>query len=148
MIEPTGAEPALVVHRVLPAPPEDVFAAWTNPDSLARWMSPFSQAEASLDLRVGGAFRIVMKGLGQEIEHVGEYREIDPPRRLVFTWRSAYTGATPSVVTVDLRPNGDRTEMTLTHAQLPPDQIEPHRGGWGSILDHLDRYLRGSTTPA
>ena len=139
--EPLG--PPLVVRRTLPAPPERVFAAWLHPESMARWLSPFADAAAVVDPRVGGTFRIVMRGLGQEIEHTGEYREIDPPHRLVFTWISPYTGSLPSLVTIELEPlpPGDRTELTLTHERLPAGQVEPHRGGWGTILAHLETHL-------
>ena len=138
--------PPLVVRRTLPAPPERVFEAWLRPESMARWLSPFADAAATVDPRVGGAFRVVMRGLGQEIEHTGEYREIDRPHRLVFTWASPYTGSSPSLVTVELVsvPPGDRTELTLTHAHLPADQVEPHRGGWGTMLSHLETHLARS----
>jgi uncharacterized protein YndB with AHSA1/START domain len=142
--EREAAAPTLVVRRQLRASPERVFAAWTQPDALSRWMSPFALAEASLDLRVGGAFRIVMQGPDREIAHTGEYLEVDPPHRLVFTWRSPYTGPTPSVVTVELQADGDYTALTLTHAQLPADQVEPHRGGWGQILANLASYVEGT----
>jgi uncharacterized protein YndB with AHSA1/START domain len=138
---------ALVVKRILPAPPAAVFAAWTDPALLGRWMSPYGDASATLDLRIGGGFTIVMHGLGQAIEHTGEYRAIEPPSRLVFTWESAYTGLAPSLVTVLLRPLGAGTELTLIHEQLPPGQVDSHRGGWGGILEHLDAYLRSAVLP-
>ena len=143
MSDRAAPEHALVVTRILPASMERVFAAWTTPAALSRWMSPYGQASAEVDARVGGRFRIVMKGPSREIEHTGEYRELDPPRRLAFTWRSEYTGSLPSLVTVELRAVGEETEMTLTHAQLPADQVEPHRGGWGAIVQKLEEYLRG-----
>jgi uncharacterized protein YndB with AHSA1/START domain len=139
-----AADQGLVVERLLPSPPAAAFAAWTDPARLARWMSPFGRAEAEVDLRVGGSFRIVMLGPDRGIEHTGEYREIDPPRRLVFTWRSPYTGPEPSVVTVELRPDpagAGRTRLTLTQVQLRPEHVEPHRGGWGAVLDHLANHL-------
>jgi uncharacterized protein YndB with AHSA1/START domain len=134
------AEGALVVERLLPAPPAAVFAAWTDPARLARWMSPFGRGDAEVDLRVGGSFRIVMRGPEQAIEHTGEYREIDPPRRLVFTWRSPYAGPDPSVVTVECLSDPDdagKTRLRVVHAHLPPGHVEPHRGGWGAMLEHL-----------
>lgn len=135
--------PALVLRRILPVPPANVFAAWTDPELLGRWMSPFGTASASLDLRVGGNFRIVMNGPDRSIEHTGTYQVIDPPHRLVFTWQSVYTGSGPSRVTVELRPHEEGTELTLIHEHLPTDQIDPHRGGWDSILGHLAALLAG-----
>lgn len=139
------AQTALLMRRVVPGTPERVFAAWTDPERLGRWLSPTGQAQVDLDLRVGGAFRVVMLGPDRQIEHTGEYREIDPPRRLVFTWRSPYTGDTPSLVTVELRAvaaDSHKTELTLIHEQLPPHQVESHRGGWGRIIDNLSGHLR------
>ena len=142
--------PPLVVKRTLSASPERVFAAWLEPESMARWLSPFADAAAEVDARVDGAFRVVMRGLGREIEHTGTYQEIDRPRRLVFTWISPYTRSVPSLVTVELMPvpPGDRTELTLTHERLPVDQVAPHSGGWRTILGHLETYLKGGAIEA
>jgi uncharacterized protein YndB with AHSA1/START domain len=78
-----------------------------------------------------------MVGQDRRIEHTGEYLEVTPPRRLSFTWRSPYTGPEPSVVTVELRPGDEGTELVLSHKRLPRDQVEPHAGGWGRMLDRL-----------
>jgi uncharacterized protein YndB with AHSA1/START domain len=99
------------IHRRLPAPIGEVFRWWTEPDLLCEWMTPIGNVEADIDLRVGGALRIVMKGDGRVIEHTGEYLEIDPPRRLVFTWVSPYTGNWPSVITSSSTPQA-RTQPT------------------------------------
>lgn len=125
------------VERVLPAPIDDVFAAWTEPASMAGWLSPTGRASVEADVRVGGRFRVVMLGHDTAIEHTGEYLELEPPRRLSFTWRSEYTGDGPSVVTVTLAPYGDDTRLTLVHAKLPGDVVTSHGEGWTSILDNL-----------
>lgn len=132
-----GAAEPLEVRRLLPATPEEVFAAWTEPDTMARWLSPVGHAEVEVDLRVGGRFRVAMVGQDRRIEHTGEYLEIAPPRRLAFTWASPYTGPEPTVVTVELRPAREGTELLLIHRGLPEDQVEPHAGGWGGMLDRL-----------
>ncbi len=137
----------LRVQRRLPGSPEQTFAAWTEPRLLARWMSPFGSAEAHVDLRVGGAFSIVMKGPDQEIRHTGTYLELAPPHRLVFSWVSPYTGAEPSRVTVTLVASGAaETELTLVHDCLPAGQVESHQGGWGQILAHLAALLAAGET--
>jgi uncharacterized protein YndB with AHSA1/START domain len=133
---------SLELRRVLPATSEEVFAAWTDPEIIGRWMSPVGRAEAEVDLRVGGRFRVVMIGEGKTIEHTGEYVEISPPRRLVFTWQSPFTGPQPSLVTVVLRPAEDGTEMLLTHERLPEDAVSSHRNGWGGMLDLLQRAIQ------
>lgn len=130
------------IRRRLLAPIAEVFRWWTEPDRLREWMSPTGSVEAEVDLRVGGALRIVMSGHGAVIEHVGEYLEIDPPRRLVFTWASVFTGAQPSLVTVELEPDGDgATQLRLVHAQLPETAVVSHRDGWGGMLDRLAGVL-------
>jgi uncharacterized protein YndB with AHSA1/START domain len=126
------------IRRSLPEPITEVFRWWTEPELLRQWMSPVGTVDAEVDLRVGGGLRIVMKGAGMVIEHVGRFVEIEPPRRLVFTWQSPYTGNQPSLVTVELEPDGDRrTRLRLVHAQLPETAAESHRGGWGAMIDRL-----------
>ena len=130
---------ALVVERVLPAAPDEVFDAWTTPSRMAAWMSPVGAAEAEVDLRLGGSFRVVM--MEARIEHTGEYLEIDPPRRLVFTWVSPFTGGESSVVTVELHPHEDGTRMVLTHERLPENVVDGHRDGWGTMIERLAGIL-------
>lgn len=133
---------AIEILRGLPAPIAEVFRWWTDPALLCQWMTPVGTVEAEIDLRVGGRLRIVMKGEGRVIEHTGEYLEIDPPRRLVFTWVSAYTGRVPSVVTVELHAAGDDlTDLRLVHSQLPGEAAPWHRGGWDAMLDRLGGQL-------
>jgi uncharacterized protein YndB with AHSA1/START domain len=130
---------ALVVERVLAAGPDEVFDAWTTPSRMAAWMSPVGAAEAEADLRVGGSFRVVM--VEARLEHTGEYLEIDPPSRLVFTWVSPFTGAEPSVVTVEMLPHDDGTRVVLTHERLPEDVVDGHRDGWRTMVGRLARVL-------
>jgi uncharacterized protein YndB with AHSA1/START domain len=126
------------IRRLLPAPIEEVFRWWTEADRLREWMSPLGTAGAEVDLRVGGTLRIVMRGAGTVIEHSGEYVEIAPPRRLVFTWVSPYTGPEPSLVTVELEPEGAHaTRLHLVHSRLPESIAPSHRDGWGAMLDRL-----------
>jgi len=131
------------IHRRLPAPIGEVFRWLTEPELLGQWMTPIGTVEADVDLRVGGRLRIVMKGDGRVIEHSGEYLEIDPPHRLVFTWVSPYTGSVPSVVTVELQAAGyAQTDLRLTHSRLPDSAARVHRGGWDVMLDRLDVSLQ------
>ena len=140
MIETNQVE----VQRVLPASVDEVFRWWTEPALLQRWMSPVGTVDADIDLRVGGHLRIVMKDGAVEIEHHGEYVEIDPPRRLVFTWNSRYTGG-GSLVTVSLEPDGERsTRVLIVHSQLPLAAAESHAGGWAAMLERIERELNAS----
>jgi uncharacterized protein YndB with AHSA1/START domain len=74
-------------------------------------------------------------------EHWGEYLAIDPPSLLQFTWISESTGFQPSVVTVELFDRDGSTELVLTHRRLPPSKVEPHRNGWGTIVEKLSAAL-------
>ena len=138
--------PALRIVRVIPATPEEIFDAWTDAASLAVWMAPGSvlRAVVEVDPRVGGRFRILMKGPDCDHEHTGEYLVLERPRRLVFTWISAETQGRATTVSVELlaRSPGE-TELTLVHEGLPDERAgERHRSGWGDILGKLAAELR------
>ncbi|HXJ34098.1 MAG TPA: SRPBCC domain-containing protein [Candidatus Eisenbacteria bacterium] len=133
----------LVVERVLPAAPAEVYAAWTTPETLRMFMCPgdMSAPIVEADVRVGGNFRIVMRG-ERETEHRGEYRVLEPGRRLVFTWASPSTGWVPTLVTIELSPHEDGTRLVLVHEGLATDDIRGrHRQGWTSIVEKLAHYI-------
>ena len=134
------------ITRVLPGRPDEVFRAWTDPELMRHWMSPVGEAEADVDLRVGGRLHLVMVGGGRRIEHSGEYLEVDPPTRLSFTWRSAFTGDAATVVTVVLADHPDGTELRLRHEGLDEDAATSHGQGWGQMLDRLGVRLGGRRT--
>jgi uncharacterized protein YndB with AHSA1/START domain len=139
----TGA-PVVRLTRRLKATPEEVFDAWLDPESLKQWMRPgdITVPIAEVDARVGGRYRIVMRGSEADYDHEGEYREIDRPHRLAFTWISPATGGKPSLVTVELTPQGDETELVLTHAMLPNEDIAgKHRMGWTAALEELADHV-------
>jgi uncharacterized protein YndB with AHSA1/START domain len=107
-------------------------------------MAPGSMmvAELEMDPRPGGCFRLVMRGERGDIAHIGEYREVDPPRRLVLTWKSPATRGMETVVTVEFHQRGDATELILTQEELPDEQTaDGHREGWTSIAEKLALYL-------
>jgi uncharacterized protein YndB with AHSA1/START domain len=97
-------------------------------------------SDVTTDPRVGGAFEIVMYVGEKAIPHSGQYREIDRPNKLVFTWVSTNTNNQDSVVTVHfnkLAGSAPRTEVVLTHALLPDAQVKGHTGGWTAIIELL-----------
>lgn len=131
------------VSKLLAATPEEVFDAWTDPESLAIWFlpGPVRVGPVEIDLRVGGRYRIVVTGESQH-EMSGEYLEIARPNRLVFTWYSAGTGGAETLVTIEFEARGSRTELILTHEQLPDRQAAAqHESGWSNILDALGSHL-------
>ncbi len=133
----------LTVEREIPGPIAAVFDAWLDAATMAQWMSPAPDisVEATSDPVVGGKFRVVMKGRGQEIEHVGEYLVIERPTRLVFTWQSEPAGDT--LVTVEfVHVTDQRTLVTLTHERFATgEQRDLHRGGWTALLETLARVI-------
>ena len=135
------AGPIVQVRRRVRAGAEEIFDLWTKPDLMVRWMSPFPGAvdcKASCDLRPGGAFSLVMLSEASSREISGTYVEVDRPRKLVFTWIGPLTNDVNTLVTVELDPRGDETDLVLTHERLPTSAIlEGHTKGWGVILDHL-----------
>src|SRR5262245_19879042 len=136
----TDAPHRLVVRRYIRATPEEVFSAWTDPNSIAEWMCPGTvrRSDAQLDVRVGGKFRITMQNPDSETEHTGEYRVVEPPSKLVFTWISVHTDNQPTLVTVELLPVGRHTEMILTHENFVKETAVPkHQKGWTDIADKL-----------
>jgi uncharacterized protein YndB with AHSA1/START domain len=134
----------VVLRRILPASREQVFAAWTDPESMRDWMCPgeIVRVEVQLDPRVGGSYRIVMHDRVRAYEHTGEYLVVEPPARLVFTWVAASTDNRPTLVTVELSPHEGGCELVLTHERLPEGEVlDRYRGGWGQITNRLAEHL-------
>ena len=133
--------PVVQVRRRVRASAQQIFDLWTKPDLMVRWMSPFPGAvdcKATCDLRPGGAFTLVMSSGQSSREVSGTYVLIERPRKLVFTWSGPLTNHVNTLVTLELNPSGDETDLVLTHERLPTPAIcEGHTRGWGNILDHL-----------
>lgn len=134
-----------VIKQIMPAPCERVFYAWSDPQVMAKWF--FAEmgwsARVRNDFRVGGTYQLDMldQGLTMFSAH-GEYREIVPLIKLVFTWNSPSVQNT--LVIVELRDLGESTELTLTHQLLPDaEHVTQNAGGWKACVDNLLRYLSG-----
>jgi uncharacterized protein YndB with AHSA1/START domain len=131
---------ALTLTRVFDAPAERVFAAFTEPAALAAWFWPDAFATtATTDPRSGGRFRIASAPNDMAVS--GVYREVDPPRRLAFTWR--WDGEDDeTMVTIDFTARGDKTEIVLRHGPFADDQTrDDHATGWSDCLDRLPDRL-------
>jgi uncharacterized protein YndB with AHSA1/START domain len=112
---------------------------------MARWFFPGSDwaVTVSSELRVGGRYELSMKEpSGVEHRQFGEYREIVPHSRLVFTWSCPELSVVDSVVTVELTERGEQTELSLLH-ELPPDPKvrRGHEEGWTGCLGNLEKLL-------
>src|ERR1700734_708126 len=136
------APPSLVISRTYPAPVERVFKAWTDANQLGQWFAPSDDytTKATVALRVGHEYRISIAHKGGNVHNVlGTYRVIDPPRKLVYTWRWEGGPETDTLVTVD------STEVTITHDQfLDVETRNKHNEGWSGCFNRLERFLTSS----
>ena len=134
------------VQREIAAPAEDLFDAWLDAQSLGSWLRPSGVREtrAETEPRVGGTFRIVMVDDESSIAHTGTYREIDRPRRLVFTWSSPATRFRESIVTVTFQPASNSSTVVEIHQVGLPDEEArtSHHAGWSDVLGELARITR------
>lgn len=145
----------LILTRVLKAPQALAFKAWTSAEHIKHWMQPepgMTVPFAIMDVRVGGKFRIQMKSPeGEFCTAVGEFREVKEPERLVYTWDWEKDGSgedfgevegKTSLITVEFRDCGDRTEMVLMHNRFATVETrDNHARGWGRILDSLALFV-------
>lgn len=134
------------MQRTIHAPRERVFRAWTDPEELRKWWGPglFTTPSAEVDLRQGGAYRLVMQPAdGDPLLLTGTFLEVVPPERLVYTWRweIGVPDLQDSLVTVEFRDVGGSTEIALTHEHAPGSVLDPYQMGWESGLEKLEAML-------
>jgi uncharacterized protein YndB with AHSA1/START domain len=138
--------PAAVVRQRLPAPPDAVYAEWTDPARLAEWMCPRPARclHVAADPRIGGVVRFDIEDGGQRFQVSGNYLTLDRPHRVAFSW-SCSTWPDPtvqSIVTVTIEPDGTEASiMTIEHALLPPALVRQHADGWTAIAGQLSAAL-------
>jgi uncharacterized protein YndB with AHSA1/START domain len=140
----TLVKPSLTIKRRFKAAPAKVFAAWTEPEKMSRWLGPpdVIKVETGTDLRVGGRYFIRMILANDEHNASGVYREIVPNEKLVFTWAFKSTPERESLVTVTIKPDGDGSIMTLLHEQFFDETArDNHNKGWTVIMDRLGQLL-------
>ena len=150
-VEPSAgtAEPNiyLTLYRVIDAPVEAVYAAWTEPEMLRRWLAPGNATvvRAIAEPEVGGTFLVEMRGADGRRWHTrGLYREVVPLRRLVHTWR--WEGSeVETLVTVEFEPeSAGRTRLTLTHSRFTQEEMrDEHVQGWNGCLAKLEAVWAG-----
>ena len=136
------------VTRHIKAPRNRVYAAWTDPAQMKQWFGPENVQTRDLiaDARVGGEFRWdLTNSEGEKMTMRGEYRELLPNKKIVFTWQweddEDWENHT-SIVTVELADRDGGTELRLTHEQLPNEESRNgHTRGWNSALDKLEKLF-------
>ena len=128
-----------VTHRYA-ASAERVFDAWLDPERASKWLFATASGRmvrAEVDARVGGSFNFTDRRDGVDVEHVGEYLEIDRPRRLAFTFGVPMYSPAMTRVSIDIVPLGPGCELTLTHEDVLPEWATQTEAGWGMLLDAL-----------
>jgi uncharacterized protein YndB with AHSA1/START domain len=138
----------LLITRTFDAPASLLFALWSNPEHVKQWMGPanFSCSEAEIDFRVGGAYRVMIKSAERgENWFGGIYREIEPDRRLVFTFAWSHDGPSAGVetlVTITFEQRDGKTVQTFHQRPfLNVERRDSHVGGWNQTFDKQLAYI-------
>jgi uncharacterized protein YndB with AHSA1/START domain len=146
-------QPGISITRVFDAPRERVWQEWTEPERFADWFggtqSEVPLSTVSMDVRPGGSWRLTMfaEPGRREIQWEGEYREVAPPERLVFTVTDQPGEVADELVIVDLADLGDgRTEMHFQQrgGGLSAEDYERAAQGWSSFFDRIAERLAGA----
>lgn len=138
----------LVIERTFQAPAQAVFDAWTSEEVVRRWFHGqhgWETPEAQVDLRLGGAVRVVMRDPDKDVKYGGggHYTEIDPPTRLVFTWTWDDESDRETLIELDFEEVERVTTVRLTHSSLrDQESVVSHEGGWTAAFDNLERLLK------
>lgn len=139
----------LRIERTFQAPADKVFEAWTSEEVMRRWFHAehdWETTEAQVDLRLGGAVRVVMRDPGKDAEYGGSgtYTEIDPPTRLAFTWTWDSDGR-QTLIELDFLEADGATTVLLTHRNLADEESRrDHEDGWAKCLENLGLAVEGS----
>ena len=138
------SELELTVEKTIKAPIEKVYKAWLNPELLAQFMRPAADVsipEVAVDAKVGGKFKIIMMSGENSLPHSGEYKELTPFTKMVFTWESPFS-MEGSTVTLNLKAHDGGTHISLHQIKFPSEESRNnHNGGWTKILSTLDSFL-------
>ena len=139
--------PSLELTREFPAPPERVVELLTDPMQLAMWWGPRGFSIPSIDFvpRTGASYRIEMQPPEGDPFHLGgEFREVDPPIRLAYTfiWEDPDPDDVETLVALSFRDLGESTEVALTQGPFKTEARRAlHRDGWGDGFDKLERLI-------
>ena len=144
--------PTLIVRRTIRASAARLFEAWTQAAHLRHWWGPEGVVciDAAVDLRVGGRYRIANRMPdGKILWIVGKFETVEAPYKLVYTWALEPVSGPTERVTVQFRPQGETTEVIVTHEGIPTVPIrQRHEQGWEGCLAGLANYLQSGTRRA
>ncbi|BBD35980.1 polyketide cyclase [Aminobacter sp. Y103A] len=143
----TVAAQSLVLEfsRVFDAPPALVFRMWSSPEHLCRWWGPkgFTSSCETHEFRNGGSYHLLIHGHVED-GMTGTFREVVENERIVLTFAWDHDPDWQTLVTVTLKPEGDRTRLTFRQEPfLDVETRDSHLGGWGECLDRLADALAG-----
>lgn len=138
-------KPAAIAIQTFKVSPQRVYDAILAPDMVVQWMfGPLLREEIILhihsDLRVGGEFSYKVRRGDAEIDHVGKFLELDPPRRIVFTWGVVGESADdPSHVIIDITPTAEGCSVRLMHEmdEQWAAYLDRARASWEKMLGVL-----------
>jgi uncharacterized protein YndB with AHSA1/START domain len=148
---PAVKDQELVLTRLINAPREIVFAAFTDPKHVRNWWGPkdYPATHVEIDARAGGRWRNCLTSVadGRELWQHGVFREVTPPSRLVFTfvWEEEGERGLETLVTITFADEGGRTRLKFRQAPFQSiAERDGHGGGWSSSFDRLDAFLAGA----
>jgi uncharacterized protein YndB with AHSA1/START domain len=140
----TGAAETITQEITIKAPAKRIFEALADPDQRTAWWGAegrFQTTHCESDLRVGGKWKMSGTGFGRPFTVKGEYRAVEPPRLLAFTWLPSWQqDASETLVRFDLSEKDGVTTVRVTHSGLTPQGMQAHQG-WGQILGWLRSYV-------
>jgi uncharacterized protein YndB with AHSA1/START domain len=143
-MNPSGTSDTIVVETTIEAPAQRVFDALVDPEARLRWwggQGRFRATHMEHDLRPGGSWLMRFDSGGRQTSVRGEYRAIEPPHRLSFTWLPDwYEGATETLVHVELTERAGVTGVRITHSGLATERDRANQRGWPDILAWLKAY--------
>ena len=140
----------LRLERLIPSPPEALFALWVEPAQLLKWWAPdgYEPAVDILDTRPGGRWRMILRRPdGGAMATSGVYRIVEPPRRLVFTWAWEDQGGArghETEVAVDFEPAPGGTRLVLVQQRFESKPArDNHTRGWSASIERMEKILAG-----
>ena len=144
-----AVKPSLTLKRRFNAPPDKLYAAWTDPKQIMKWFGPEggTMTHAETDVRTGGRYAMEFFTEDGEHHHVsGVYREVVPNEKLVFTWMWRTMPERASLVNVHIKADGDGALLTLHHEHFFDEPArDRHRTGWTGTLEKLAKVVEANS---